>query len=272
MKGLPGFLFDVGSHTDDDGRKYEHLARSRCNLDQTKLQGAIRDGPVLVELNDEQRVPANEVPVVNDEAPVTTCDAIHKNVHSPVGVGVGGSAEACYVEEALWTEDPHLGPPPVAPVVDTDIGPPPAAPVVDTVVIPVEERQTESFEIVQVKKGKMRTRSKAAVKKQAATKSYKPPRSVQITENAPSKNELSSLIAPGDSGITVGFGKLQPDNLTFHGKKVPDGYSVVHVQLLVKPKAALPIPNLNDDPPQYLLGDAAGSLVLWPVKYIVDPK
>lgn len=55
---------------------------------------------------------------------------------------------------------------------------------------------------------------------------------------------------------------------TFH---VSD-YSAVFVELLVKPKATLPIPNTNDDPPQKLLGDAAGSLVLWPTKFIEVPQ
>lgn len=49
-------------------------------------------------------------------------------------------------------------------------------------------------------------------------------------------------------------------------------YSAVFVELLVKPKATLPIPNTNDDPPQKLLGDAAGSLVLWPTKFIEEPQ
>lgn len=93
------------------------------------------------------------------------------------------------------------------------------------VAIPREVPTEPRFTIV--KKGNMRTRSKSAGKRATSKASYKPPRSV-VTEKlnveamrAPNAEGLSGLLAHDDTGVCVGFGKVQVGCTTFHGNNIP---------------------------------------------------
>lgn len=79
------------------------------------------------------------------------------------------------------------------------------------------------------------------------------------------------LRSTGSPEYIVGFGKLRPEQVTFHGKEVPTGFSVLLLTKIVKAKTPLPVPNLNDDPPQTVLADALNSLVLWPTESLGTP-
>lgn len=105
---------------------------------------------------------------------------------------------------------------------------------------------------------------------------YKPPRRAKKTNH--SKVEVRSVAQPvqnllawgDDSKLCVAKGMLRQDFPKFHGKEIPEGNVVVMLSKVIVGDYPLPFPNTADDPPQEVLEDAAGTLVLWPLEFLCE--
>jgi hypothetical protein len=79
---------------------------------------------------------------------------------------------------------------------------------------------------------------------------------------------LVTLLATDNSGLTVGRAIVHRYTTVLHGNPVPEDCQVITVVEAKLEKYRLPFPNLSNHPPQKLLGDAKGTLILWPSAYV----
>ncbi len=79
------------------------------------------------------------------------------------------------------------------------------------------------------------------------------------------------MVSPSDTHKTAGYGIVVIEAIEsgeFHGLQIPRGFIVVHLKKVTMPTLLLPYPNMKDDPPHTMLGDALGTGVLWPAKCV----
>lgn len=110
---------------------------------------------------------------------------------------------------------------------------------------------------------------KIAVADEPATTAGRRKRKVEVIFEAGMEYRM---VSPTDVKETVGTGYVilpEPgESGIFHGKPVPKACVVVQVTSVAVPGALLPHPNMGDDPPATVLGDAIGTTVAWPVKCV----
>jgi hypothetical protein len=88
--------------------------------------------------------------------------------------------------------------------------------------------------------------------------------------NIPKKEETMAIWAIEKDDIVVGHGIVMSDRTKPHAREIGKGMAVVNVtevedEHMIYP---LPFPNMEDNPPQLLLGDAMSTTVLWPKEFV----
>lgn len=96
------------------------------------------------------------------------------------------------------------------------------------------------------------------------------------TLNMPEKNDIArigkmvAIWAIEGSNVVVGRGVVDSNRRNLHGKAIGKDMAVVQLLSVEVPHRSykLPYPNMEDDPPQVMLGDANGSAVLWRKEFV----
>jgi hypothetical protein len=153
--------------------------------------------------------------------------------------------------------------------------PPPdsQAPMDDVDTLHVDCGEEELGDVLGTKPQPRKTRSQVNLVGQ--TRAFKPPgrntksggEKVQLRTMEQPLRPLFSLVK---KNAIVAYGKVLEGHATFHGKEVEENWSVVCIEIVVRPKYVLPWQNLDDDPPQKFLADVGKGLALWPTEYIGD--
>jgi hypothetical protein len=115
------------------------------------------------------------------------------------------------------------------------------------------------------KRGANNSTSKVAVSRKPRKESTKKGKNQVIA----AEETQVTLLACDNSGLTVGRAIVHIYTHTLHGNPVPEDCRVVTVVEAKLEKYRLLYPNLSDHPPQQLLGDAKGTLILWPSAYVL---
>ena len=81
------------------------------------------------------------------------------------------------------------------------------------------------------------------------------------------------MMSPSDVKDCVGMDMVNIaacETNVFHGSPIPKAYVVVLVKSIVKADVCLPFPNIQDDKPHIMLGDAIGTAVLCLAKLVKE--